>query len=119
MKNELLEFEARKIISRTNHGNYHWTTKQDSYYFDENTLFVAFTKFYDDGVNEKRTSLLYLLTPAFKKELYHKKFYDERNSFDNLDLLIFKIISVEKENENFKVKIRTVSGKERDLKFDI
>ncbi len=113
VKNQMLESKVKEIMDKTNSGHYNWTSRKDSYYFDENTLFVVFSQEFYDGVKEKKYSLLLMITPAGTKTLYNEIYFFSDQNYENFDQCITRILGAEKENEKIKVSVKTVSGKEK------
>lgn len=115
MRNEILESEVRRIMEKTNQNHYQWTSKQDAYYFDQNTLFVILNQFFDDGVNEKRYSLLLMLTPAGMKTVSTALYYKEADNFECFDSFFTRILNVEKHENVFKIRVKMASGLKKSL----
>lgn len=113
IKNEVLEQEVKKIMAYTNKGHYRWTFRQDSCYYDENTLLVVFTQDFCDGLHEKKYSLMLLITPAGKKTVYNELFYKEDHNFEDFDLFINRILNINKEGDQLLITVKMVSGKEK------
>lgn len=113
LRNDFLEEEVKKIMSKTNNGHYQWTSRHDSCYYDKNTLVVVFTQEFNDGIHEKKYSLLVLITPAGRKTIYNENFCYEQQGYEDYNLFINKILNITKEGNQYKITVKMLSGKEK------
>ena len=115
-RNLILENEASKILQNTNKGHFNWTSKEDQIYLNKFHLFVLFSQDYDDGISQRRYSIIYSITPAGKHEIYNEMFYNNSLNLCQPDCYLVKLISVSKNEQKIELIAKTQDGKNKTIK---